>query len=132
MLEDRQQPRTPVEGFELENCFHIEVYDQEFALNQIHDVSISGTGIEIPSEIEPGTPVKLVYQTEHYSIAVNGVAVWCNLIPLGEGEKDARIPAYRTGIQFDPSDRSCALLFLALKDLMNTRKENDRDPFDAL
>lgn len=130
MLEDRQQPRTQVEGFDLDNHFHIEVYDQEYALNQIHDVSISGTGIQIPSEIEPGTPVKLVYQTADYSISVNGVAVWCNLIPLGN-ESSSPIPSYRTGIQFDPSDRSCALLFHALKDLMGN-DDDSQAAFDAL
>jgi len=92
MLEDRQQPRTQVEGL-------------------------------------PGTPVKLVYQTADYSISVNGVAVWCNLIPLGK-ESNSPIPSYRTGIQFDPSDRSCALLFHALKDLMGD--SDSQDAFDAL
>ncbi len=129
MLEDRLEPRTQVEDFDFDNHFHIEVFDQEYALNQIHDVSISGTGIQIPSEIEPGTQVKLVYQTQDYMISVSGTAVWCNPIPLG-GESNSPIPTYRTGIQFDACDRSCALLFLALKDLMG--QGDSRAAFEAL
>lgn len=115
--EDRKQPRTQVSTFGIDDNFHIEVYNQEYALNQVHDVSISGTGIQIPSEIEPGTPVKFVYATRDYTIAVSGMAVWCNLIPLGN-ENDSPIPSYRTGIQFDPRDRNCTLLFMALKEWM--------------
>ncbi len=129
MPEDRQQPRTQVESFDPDSHFHIEVFDQEYALNQIHDVSISGTGIQIPSEIEPGTQVKLVYQTQDYVISVDGVAVWCNLIPLG-AENNSPIPTYRTGIRFDACDRSCALLFLALKDRMG--QADSRAAFEAL
>ena len=117
MLEDRKQPRTEVNTFDLDKRFHIEVYNQEFALNQIHDVSISGTGIQIHSEIAPGTPIKLVYEADDYSIAVRGMTVWSNPIPLGP-DSNAVIPSYRTGIQFDPTDRNCSMLFMALKDLM--------------
>jgi len=117
MLEDRKQPRADVNAFDLNKRFHIEIYDREFSLSQIHDVSISGTGIQIHSEVPPGTPIKLVYETDSYAIAVKGMTVWSNPIPQGP-DSNAVIPSYRTGIQFDPSDRNCAMLFHALKDFM--------------
>lgn len=116
-LEDRKHQRTELEYEDTDGCFHIEVYDQRYVLNRIHDVSISGTGIQIPNEIEPGTPVKLVFRRAEHSVSVNGKAVWCDPIPLGL-EPTPPEPAYRTGIQFDPKDRNCAVFFMTLRDFI--------------
>ena len=120
-FEDRKHQRTQVERECADNSFHIEVYDRRYVLDKIHDVSISGTGIQIPNEIDPGTPVKLVYRTDKYSISVNGTTVWCDSIPLGKGGS-ANKRGYRTGIQFDPKDRNCTLFFMALKDIISAPK----------
>lgn len=120
-FEDRKHQRTQVEKECADNSFHIEVYDRRYVLDKIHDVSISGTGIQIPNEIDPGTPVKLVYRTDKYSISVNGTTVWCNSIPLGDKARSSK-NGYRTGIQFDPKDRNCTLFFMALKDIIASRK----------
>ena len=116
-LEDRNHQRTQIDSAGTSNCFHIEVYDQRYVLDKIHDVSISGTGIQIPKEIEPGTPVKLVFKNKDYAIGVNGTTVWCNSIPLGL-EPTTPKPSYRTGIQFDPKDRNCTMFFMALRDFI--------------
>ncbi len=121
-LEDRRHTRTQVNYEDANDCFHLEVYDRRYVLNRIHDISISGTGIQIPNEIEPGTPVKLVLRSGSHSVSVNGVTVWSNPIPLG---KDAILPnpSYRTGVQFDPRDRNCSLFFMALRDFISERKK---------
>ena len=120
-LEDRKHQRTELNFEDREDCFHIEVYDRRYVLNRIHDVSISGTGIQIPSEIEPGTPVKLVFRSGSHSVSVNGTTVWCDPIPLGL-EPTPPKPAYRTGVQFDPKDRNCAMFFMALRDFIGRNK----------
>ncbi|MFC1748634.1 PilZ domain-containing protein [Pseudomonadota bacterium] len=120
-FEDRKHQRTQVARECADNSFHIEVYDRRYVLDKIHDVSISGTGIQIPNEIDPGTPVKLVYRTDKYSISVNGTTVWCNSIPLGMEQRRSK-HSYRTGIQFDPKDRNCMLFFMALKDTIVSTK----------
>lgn len=116
-LEDRKHQRTEVNFEDSDDCFHIEVYDRRYVLNRIHDVSISGTGIQIPNEIEPGTPVKLVFRSGKHSVSVNGTTVWCNSIPLGLESAPPK-PAYRTGVQFDPKDRNCTMFFMALRDFI--------------
>lgn len=121
-FEDRKHQRTSIESEFSSDSFHVEVYDRSYVLNRIHDVSISGTGIQIPSEIRPGTPVKLVFKSDDYTISVNGITVWCNPIPLGLEElTPSGKGAYRTGIQFDPKDRNCAMFFMALKDFIRKR-----------
>jgi len=121
-LEDRKHERTQVNYEDTNDCFHLEVYDRRYVLNRIHDISISGTGIQIPNEIEPGTPVKLVLRSGSYSVSVNGTTVWSNPIPLGK-ETVLPKPTYRTGVRFDPRDRNCSLFFMALRDFIADRKK---------
>ncbi len=125
-FEDRKHQRTTIENECTDNCFHIEVYNRMYVLDRIHDVSISGTGIQIPNEIDPGTPVKLVFKTNKYSISVNGTTIWCNSIPLGV-EATSSQKGYRTGIQFDPKDRNCTLFFMALKDFIQEKPSPRHD-----
>ena len=122
-MEDRKHPRLMLDTLGASNGFHIEVYDNSFELDCIHDVSICGTGIRIPRHIDVGVPVKLVYKTRDYAIRVKGITVWCTPIPLGADDPAPSIPSYRTGIEFDPADRNCALFFTALKEYI--------DPFDG-
>lgn len=121
-LEDRRHERTQVNYEDTNDCFHLEVYDRRYVLNRIHDISISGTGIQIPNEIEPGTPVKLVLRSGNHSVSVNGTTVWSDPIPLGK-EQIIPGPTYRTGVQFDPRDHNCSLFFMALRDFIADRKK---------
>ncbi|MCB1950266.1 PilZ domain-containing protein [Nitrosomonas sp.] len=116
-LEDRRYERTQLDYENTDECFHIEVYDQRYVLNRVHDVSVSGTGIQISNAIEPGTPVKLVFRSGDHTVSVNGTTVWCAPIPLGLETSTAE-PAYRTGIQFDTKDRNCSMFFMAMRDFI--------------
>ena len=121
-IEDRKHQRSAIESEFCSDSFHVEVYDRSYVLNHIHDVSISGTGIMIPSEIRPGTPVKLVFKSDDYIISVNGTTVWCK--PISSGLEDKGVngkETYRTGIQFDYKDRNCSMFFMALKDFISRR-----------
>ncbi len=122
-LEDRRHERTQINYEDTNDCFHLEVYDRRYVLNRIHDISISGTGIQIPDEIEPGTPVKLVLRSGGHNISVNGTTVWND--PITSGQETAPPQStYRTGVQFDPRDRSCSLFFMALRDFITDRKKS--------
>lgn len=122
-FEDRKHQRTRIDAdFGSDESFYVEVYDRRYVLDRIHDVSISGTGIQIPNEIRPGTPVKMVFKNDRYTISVNGTTVWCNPIRLGLEELNPTGKgAFRTGIQFDPKDRNCAMFFMALKDFISKK-----------
>ena len=122
-MEDRKHPRLTLDTMGVGNSFHIEVYDDSFELDCVHDVSVCGTGIQIPRHIEAGALIRLVYKTRDYAISVKGITVWCTPIPLGAEDPTPTIPSYRTGIQFDPGDHNCALFFMALKKYI--------DPFDG-
>ncbi len=122
-LEDRRHERTQINYEDTNDCFHLEVYDRRYVLNRIHDISVSGTGIQIPDEIEPGTPVKLVLRSSGHNISVNGTTVWND--PITSGQKTASPQStYRTGVQFDPRDRSCSLFFMALRDFIADHKKS--------
>lgn len=124
MLEDRRHERTQVNYNDTNGCFHLEVYDRRYVLNRIHDISVSGTGIHIPNEIEPGTPVKLVLRSGGHSVSVNGTTVWSDpIIPLGQEQATSNESTYRTGVQFDPRDRSCSLFFMTLRDFIADHKK---------
>lgn len=118
-MEDRKHPRLMLDTADADTRFHIEIYDDVFTLDHIHDVSVCGTGIQLPKHIEAGIPVKLVYKTRHYTISVNGTTVWCTPIPLGVDDPAPSIPSYRTGIQFDLNDQNCTLFFMALKEYID-------------
>lgn len=123
-IEDRKYQRTSIESEFSNERFHVEVYDRSYVLCRIHDVSISGTGIQIPNEIRPGTPVKLVFRNDNYTISVNGTTVWCKPIALGLANPAASAKGdYRTGIRFDPKDRNCAMFFMALKDFISNKSK---------
>ncbi len=122
VLEDRRHERMQVNYEDTNDCFHLEVYDRRYVLNRIHDISVSGTGIQVHDQIEPGTPVKLVLRSGGHSISVNGTTVWSDPITSG-AETAPPQPTYRTGIQFDPRDRSCSLFFMALRDFISGRKK---------
>ena len=117
VLEDRKHERTMLDTMGAESNFHIEVYDQRYYLDKVHDISISGAGIQIPNEIEPGTPVKVVYTTSEHHISVTGRTVWCSPIAWGKEEEEDQ-SRFRTGIQFEPSDRNAMLFFSALRDFI--------------
>lgn len=125
--EDRQHQRTQLNFGDAEACFHLEVYDRRYVLNRIHDISISGTGIQIPDEITPGTPVKVVFRSGERFISVKGTTVWCDPISLGKDEGKPLERTYRTGVQFDPKDRNCTLFFMAMRDFIG---ETERQPFN--
>lgn len=124
--EDRKHQRTLLETNDVEDRFRIEVYDRQYSLDKIHDVSVSGTGIQIPNEIAPGTPVKLVYSSQDYTISVTGTTVWCSPITLGLNEEQEKA-SYRTGIQFEANDRNATLFFLALKKHISSIDEGDTE-----
>ena len=121
-IEDRQHQRTQLDFEDADHCFHLEVYDRRYVLNRIHDISVSGTGIQIPDEIEPGTPVKVVFRSGEHVISVNGTTVWCDPISLGKDDDKPLEATYRTGVQFDPKDRNCTLFFMAMRDLIGERQ----------
>jgi hypothetical protein len=118
---NRIQQRSSLKKRNPQAKFHVEVYNRQYVLDEVHDVSVSGAGIKIPSEIAPGTPVKLVYRDLDYSISVLGKAVWCapvnNQTIVRSIDNEA---FYRTGIQFDARDRNCTLFFMALREFIDT------------
>lgn len=117
----RIQQRSALKKRNPQAKFHVEVYNRQYVLDEVHDVSVSGAGIKIPNEIAPGTPVKLVYRDLDYSISVLGKAVWCT--PVNDqlfAPDTLKAPHFRTGIQFDGRDRNCTLFFMALREFIDT------------
>lgn len=117
----RQQQRSSLKKHSPHARFHVEVYNRQYILDEVHDVSVTGAGIKIPNKIAPGTPVKLVYRDTDCSISVLGKAVWCSPVnPQAASPEPSQTPYFRTGIQFDARDRNCTLFFMALREFIDT------------
>lgn len=94
----------------MDGYFQLQADQLVHPLDQVYDVSVSGTGIELPVALPLHTPVTLSYECDTYEVKVQGAVVWCQ--PSGDDETST----YRIGVRFDPYDqRNSSMFFMALK-----------------
>ncbi len=99
--------------FCMEYCrgsFILEALDEEYEIEVVTDVSLSGMGFELSSYLDPETPVTIEYEDDEYHIALSGTVSWCEDTSCTEGN-------YQLGINFDYTSRDeSSQLLLALRD----------------
>ncbi|HFD92183.1 MAG TPA: PilZ domain-containing protein [Gammaproteobacteria bacterium] len=99
--------------FCMEYCrgtFLLETPDEEYELEVVTDLSMSGMGLELPVYLDPDTLVTITYEDDTYHIVLEGRVVWCEDFPSGDG-------SYQLGILFDYASRDeGSRLLLALQD----------------
>ncbi len=87
--------------FRMEECrgtFTIEAQGEEYEIEEVTDLSLSGMGFEMAAYLDPDTPVQLVYEEDDQVIRLAGRVVWCEDQPAVHGN-------YRYGMIFDYSAR---------------------------
>ena len=80
-------------------------------ITQVHDVSLSGVGIETRYPLRIGEVITLKYRSSELQISVEGTVAWCN---------QSKSQVYSIGVSFLPGEKERnALFFLALRKYLN-------------
>lgn len=109
LREERRHDRRRLDA-DMDGYFQVEAGNLVCPLDQVYDVSVSGTGFVLPIALPRRTCVTLSYECDSYEVKVQGVVVWCE--PSSGGDADS----YRIGVRFDRYDqRNSSMLFMALK-----------------
>jgi len=119
--EKRSSTRSGITLENHHNLFFLEQDNEKLAITHIRDVSLSGVGINVSRPIDASAPIALTYDSDDFTLTINGVTAWCNPKEGGDG--------YSLGIRFnatDPNDNS--LFFLAVRKYLD---DFDGGTFDA-
>lgn len=119
--EKRSSSRSGITLQNHHNLFFLEQDNERHAITHIRDVSLSGVGINMNQPINANESVALTYDSDDFTLTINGVAAWCNPRDGGDG--------YSLGIRFnaaDPNDNS--LFFLAIRKYLD---DFDGGTFDS-
>lgn len=99
---------------ECKGTFTLETADDEFEIEEVRDISLSGIGFEMSSYLDPDTAVNIVYEEDERVVSVSGRITWCQDHPGAHG-------SYQFGVLFDYSYRDeNSQLLLAVKDYIDT------------
>ncbi len=106
----RQEERLRFCMEECRGTFTIEALGEEYEVEAVTDLSLSGMGFEMTAYLDPDTPVQLLYEEDDRLVSLSGRVIWCEDHPLVHG-------SYQYGIIFDYSARDDnSQLLLALRD----------------
>ena len=95
---------------ECRGTFTLEALGEEYEIEEVTDLSLSGMGFEMAAYLDPDTPVRLIYEEDDKVISLSGRVVWCEDHPTAHG-------SYQYGMIFDYSARDDnSQLLLALRD----------------
>ncbi len=119
--ERRQQERLRFCMEECRGTFTIEALGEEYEIEEVTDLSLSGMGFEMTAYLDPDTPVHLVYEEDDQVIRLAGRVVWCEDHPTVHG-------SYQYGMIFDYSARDDnSQLLMALRDYFAFERGGESD-----
>ena len=121
MSNDRRSgDRIPFCMEECKGIFNLEVNDEEFEIEDVYNISLSGMGFELSAYLDPDSAVAVRYEEAERVIKVSGKVVWCEDHPDAQGN-------FQVGILFDYSagDENSQLL-LAVEDYLDRGDLRDR------
>src|SRR3569623_1537384 len=78
MISDsRANARLPIPKYFTGGAFHLIEGDREYHYIRANDVCESGIGLDVPSPLERGMPVKVLYSSDGWRTDVEGTVMWC-------------------------------------------------------
>ncbi len=105
---DFERRRAERLAFDMRECLGmlvLETSDEEYEIETIIDISLTGIGLELPAYLEPETRVRLGYEEAGISVGIDGVVVWC--------DGDPEVPELlRLGVRFDEASVDAGSRFL--------------------
>lgn len=119
-IEKRSNARGAVTVRSNETRFFLKSQDGVYAITKVHDVSLSGVGIETRYRLKPGERIVLKYRSSDMQISVEGTVAWCS-----RGNEQV----HAIGVAFLPGEKERnSVFFLALRkyldELGNTSTAN--------
>ncbi len=94
----RQEERLRFCMEECRGTFTLEAQGEEFEIDEVTDLSLSGMGFEMNGYLDPDTPVCLTYEEDDQRIRLTGRIIWCEDHPTDHGR-------YQYGLVFHYSAR---------------------------
>lgn len=118
-VESREAIRQNIYLEEINGIFQLQANEQTFDPAVVHDVSVSGAGIQLSEPLDIGTNVTLTFTAGDWKISVEGQVVWCiNASSLRALKK--RKDIYRIGIKFNPRNtNNNVIFFMASRSMVN-------------
>ena len=119
-IDRRSGDRIPFCMEECKGIFSVEINDEEFEIEDVYNISLSGMGFELSTYLDPDSAVAVRYEEAERVIKVSGKVVWCEDHPDAQGN-------FQVGILFDYSagDENSQLL-LAVEDYLDRGDLRDR------
>ncbi len=106
----RQEERLRFCMEECRGTFTLEAQGEEYEVEEVSDLSLSGMGFEMAAYLDPDTAVRLIYEEDDRRIILSGRVIWCEDHPTVHG-------SYQYGMIFDYSARDDnSQLLRALRD----------------
>ena len=110
----REQERVPFCMEECRGTFTLEAQGEDYEVEKVTDVSLSGVGFEMSTFLEADTPLKITYEEDDIVTCVSGKIIWCEDHPTVHG-------SYQFGMLFDYSYKDENSQFLmAIRDYFDT------------
>jgi hypothetical protein len=105
---------------ECKGIFTLETTEEEYEIEAVSNISLTGIGFEMSAYIDPDTSVAVSYEESARVVSVDGRVVWC------EENSDAH-GNYQVGVLFDYSSRDePSQLLIAVKDYLDPDDLRDR------
>jgi len=122
--DSRAYARLPIPKYFTGGAFHLIEGEREYHYIRANDVCETGIGLDVPSPLERGMPVKVRYTSDGWRADVEGTVMWCVRADR-VGVSMRSYQNYRVGIHLSTENTGTNVeLFLALKNgLQQPRSE---------
>lgn len=113
----REHPRDKIILDKFDGAFFVETQRGEKSqFHCIHDLSISGVGLESPILLDPEGTIALTMDEGDFSVTVLANVAWCQPYTTDSGAT-----AYRAGVRFSAQSKDNNMLFfMALRRYVDT------------
>jgi len=95
--ERRNAERLSFHMNECRGMFVLATADDEYEIEEINDISLTGIGFDLPVYLDTDTEVSVTYEEDQVTVTINGRVIWC------EDHPDIH-SSFRIGVQFDYAD----------------------------
>jgi hypothetical protein len=120
LAESRETVRQSINLEEVNGSFRIQTKHKNYDGAVIHDVSVSGAGIELTDPLEVGANVDLTFSAGDWKISVEGRVVWCSMRTSRSDGANRNSESYRIGVKFNPRNaNNNVIFFMASRSMVN-------------
>lgn len=114
--DNRMHARLSIPKYYTGGSFHLIDGERKYHYIRANDICVTGIGLDVPSAIERGTPVKVCFTSEGWRADLDGTVMWCARADR-IGVSKQTYQNYRVGVRLNSENsQDNALLYLTLKD----------------